>query len=130
MYQYIYTFFIFSFIINESLCCSLGPRQRCFSSPVSFQTFLPSGRSVLSRSALLRRPPWSRAPPPSWVFGRELKLHQICRRPVPNHPKSPSPWNWISWLSCTVPAFLVSDHQVVVICYLGGGGLLKLSFLN
>ena len=75
------------------------------------------GQSELSRSALPCRPLWTLAPPLSQGLGWDLKLHQTCRHPVPNLSKSPSLWNWISWLSCTVPASLVSDHKVVLVCY-------------
>lgn len=75
-----------------------------------------SGQSVPSRSAVLCRPLWTLAPPPSQGLGWDLKLHQICTHPVLNHPKSPFLWNWISWQRCTVPASQVSDHKVALMC--------------
>ncbi len=72
------------------------------------------GQSVRSRSALLCRPLWIHAPPQSQAWGRDLKLHQICRQLVLNHPKSPSSRNWIFLQNCTVRVFLVSDHKVAL----------------
>ena len=74
------------------------------------------GQSVHSRSALLCHPRWTLAPPPRQGFGRDLKLHQICRHHVLNLPKSPSLRSWISLQSCTVPAYLVSGHKMAFMC--------------
>lgn len=50
-------------------------------------------------------------------LGPNLKLHQTLRQHVLNPPKSPSPRSSIFWLSFTAPAFLVSNHKVVVASY-------------
>lgn len=125
---------IFSHISTHTVChnisyfyvlffiCFLAPLLHHFLFPLLhiccfiIRNFLFLGQSVPSRSAHLCHPLWTLAPPQSQGLGRDLKLHLMCRHPVLNHPKSRSLWNWTSWQSCTVHAFLVSDHKVVVLC--------------
>lgn len=110
-------------ITNGNLCCfclsysiTSSLSHFIFAVFYSNRNFLVIGQNVPSRSALLCRPLWNLALQQSQGLGRDLKLHQISRHLILNHPKSPFPWNWISWQNCTVPAFLVNNHKRSLLC--------------